>query len=151
MSGPSASSPGANTAANPATLGRRRSVTVIEGARDVDALMWINGIARALAYTHMAPPEVVALRAIEQWAGVAIGVADGVTAECELWGDWDIPGSTGEIVWRCGRGKERAWQAWRAAASAETLEIADILAEDWSLGTAALAETAELLAYDNPR
>jgi hypothetical protein len=122
----------------------------IKAVRDVNVLTWIHGIRRPLAHGYISPPETVAADAIARGSAVALGRADQVTAECERWGDWDIPfGGGGEVVWRCRQAQEQAWDAWRDAASAAAREIADTLADDWSLSIAALAEIADLLAELN--
>jgi hypothetical protein len=123
---------------------------IINALREVKVLTWIHGIPRPLTHTYTAPPEEVAGAAIARGDAVALGQGDYVTAECEGWGEWDIPyGGGGELVWRCRRAQQQAWDAWRDAASAAAREIADTLADDWSLSIAALAETAELLAELN--
>jgi hypothetical protein len=112
--------------------------------RNFAVLIWTPGIPRPLVYTYLGVPKALAVRALRKGEAMALGPSDYVTAECEGWNDWDV--TAAEIVWRWQDAQETAWDAWCDTASADALEIADTLTDDWTLGAAALADTAELLA-----
>jgi hypothetical protein len=91
-------------------------------------------------------------RLARMWLGrgraVAVGVADDITAECEGIAYADTSGSLGRlhVASVCRQAQGLAWFNWHRQASPEVLEIAHTLSPHWALDTAALTETAELLA-----
>lgn len=91
-------------------------------------------------------------RLARRWLGrgraVAVGVADDVTAECEGIAYADTSGSLGRLLVAraCRQAQHLAWIDWHRHAPPGVLEIAHALSPHWTLDTAALVETAELLA-----
>jgi hypothetical protein len=115
--------------------------------------VWRTGVRRPALYEGPGVADWNVFHALERGYAVALGATDDITAECERCEARDpTVDRLGQrrITWRLEDAQEQAWAAWRRSAPAAVLEIADALARGWTLGRAALAETAELLDETNP-
>lgn len=115
--------------------------------------IWIAGVPEPHLYHGGGSHDWNVLKAIGRGFAVSVGVTEYVTVECEGTHEWDPqsgePLAQRRISSRCRLAQDQAWAAWYEAAPAAVREIADALARRWSLGRAALAETAEILGDAN--
>jgi hypothetical protein len=116
--------------------------------------IWRAGVSAPFLYHGGGSHDRSVLQAIGRGSAVAVGVADYVTLDCEGAHDWDPTAGSQrlrerQISYRCDFAQQQAWSAWFRAASEPEREIARTLGYDWTLGKAALAETAEWLAETN--
>jgi hypothetical protein len=112
--------------------------------------IWMTGVPEPHMYHGGGSRNWNVLKAIGRGFAVSVGVADYVTVECEGTHEWDPhfgqPLAQRRISSRCRFAQDQAWSAWYETAPDAVREIADALARRWTLGRAALAETAEILA-----